>query len=143
MNKSQATNLIAAILIAAGYAVSAYLNPVIGEHIKTVGFFALSGAITNWLAVYMLFDKVPGLYGSGVIPAHFEEIKEWIRDMVMEQFFTKENLDHYFTEGKENLLESVDLSSAIDGIDYDRIFDTVKKEIFSSKFGGMLGMFGG
>ncbi len=143
MNKSQVTNLTAAVIIAAGYLISYYLNPVIGTHVKTIGYFALSGAVTNWLAVYMLFEKVPGLYGSGVIPAHFEEIKGWIRGMVMDQFFTKENLDRYFAEGQSLLLESFDFEKAVDRLDYDRIYDTVKTEILSSKLGAMLGMFGG
>ncbi len=143
MNKSSVTNLIAAGIIASGYLVSIYLNPMVGAHVKTVGFFALSGAVTNWLAIYMLFDKVPGLYGSGVIPAHFEEIKDWIKSLVMDQFFTKENLDHYFLESQEMLLDSVDLDAAVDKLDYDRIYDTIKGEILSSKLGGMLGMFGG
>lgn len=29
------------------------------------GLFGFAGGITNWLAVKMLFDTVPGLYGSG------------------------------------------------------------------------------
>ena len=143
MNKSSVTNILAAVVIAAGYLVSYYLSSAAGAHIKTIGYFALSGAITNWLAVYMLFEKVPGLYGSGVIPAHFTEIKEWIRDMVMEQFFTHENLDHYFKEGQDMLFKSVDLDAAVNQLDYDRIYDTVKSEILSSKLGSMLGMFGG
>ena len=143
MNKSAVTNITAAVTIAGGYLIAFYLSPAVGTHVKTVGFFALSGALTNWLAVFMLFDKVPGLYGSGVIPAHFTDIKEWIRDMVMEQFFTKENLDRYFTEGQQMLLGSVDFSAAVDRLDYDRIYDTVKAEILSSKLGGMLSIFGG
>jgi len=39
------------------------------------GVFALSGSVTNWIAVHMLFDKVPFLYGSGVILDRFEDIK--------------------------------------------------------------------
>jgi len=39
--------------------------------LSSIGLFALSGSITNWLAVHMLFEKVPFLYGSGVIPARF------------------------------------------------------------------------
>ena len=35
----------------------------------------------------MLFEKVPFLYGSGVIPAHFEEFKQGINNLMMEQFF--------------------------------------------------------
>ena len=143
MNKSSVTNLVAALIIVAGYLVAYYLSPVAGSHIKTIGFFSLSGAITNWLAVYMLFEKVPGLYGSGVIPAHFTEIKSWIRNMVMEQFFTHENLDHYFKQGQDMLFKSVDIDAAVEQLDYNRIFETVKAEILSSKLGGMLGMFGG
>ncbi len=143
MNKSQTTNLIAALVIAAGYLIAYYINVDLGSHIKTVGFFALSGAITNWLAVYMLFDKVPGLYGSGVIPAHFKEIKEWIRGMVMDQFFTRENLDRYFTNSREILLAQIDFETLVEKIDYDRIYDTVKHEVLSSTLGSMVKMFGG
>ena len=63
--------------------------------------------------------------------------------MVMDQFFTKENLDRYFAEGQSLLLESFDFEKAVDRLDYDRIYDTVKTEILSSKLGAMLGMFGG
>jgi uncharacterized membrane protein YheB (UPF0754 family) len=143
MNKSSLTNLTAAMVIAAGYLISIYLNPIVGDHVKTVGFFALSGALTNWLAIYMLFDKVPGLYGSGVIPAHFVEIKSWIHDLVMDQFFTTGNLNRYFAEGQEMIIDSFNFDAAVYKLDYDRIYDTVKSEVLSSKLGGMLGMFGG
>ncbi len=143
MNKSSVTNLIAAAVIAAGYIIAARLDPVWGERIRSIGFFALSGALTNWLAIFMLFEKVPGLYGSGVIPAHFIEIKVWIKELVMDQFFTTENLHKYFSEGQDMILESIDFESAVDKVDYDKIYDTVKKEILSSGFGSMLSMFGG
>ena len=63
-----------------------------------LGLFALSGAITNWLAIHMLFEKVPLLYGSGVIPARFEEFKLAIRQLMMEQFFTEENIDRFLSD---------------------------------------------
>jgi hypothetical protein len=63
LNKSVITNLVAVAIIILGY-----ISPVLPNLIKSIGFFALSGAITNWLAIYMLFEKVPFLYGSGVIP---------------------------------------------------------------------------
>lgn len=62
---------------------------------KSIGFFALSGAITNWLAIHMLFEKVPLLYGSGVIPNRFEEFKTSIKDLMMNQFFTIENVEQF------------------------------------------------
>ena len=52
LNKSFLTNLTAILIIVAGY-----LFPTAPDLIKPIGFFALSGAITNWLAIHMLFEK--------------------------------------------------------------------------------------
>jgi hypothetical protein len=74
MTKSGTTNLIALLIVIVGY-----FSPIYGSIILTVGIFALSGGITNWIAVYMLFEKVPFLYGSGVIPSRFEDFKAGIK----------------------------------------------------------------
>ena len=71
LNKNLLPNLVAIALILVGWAVPG----VAGNLIFYTGLFALSGAVTNWLAIHMLFERVPGLYGSGVIPLHFEEFK--------------------------------------------------------------------
>jgi len=138
MNKSRLTNLIAAAIIVAGY-----FSPVYGRQILTLGFFALSGALTNWIAVRMLFEKVPLLYGSGVIPAHFQEIKSWISSLIQTQFFSRENLEHYLAQGQTLVMESIDLEGALGRLDYDGMYDRVKAEILSSRLGGMLALFGG
>ncbi|MCW8996599.1 MAG: DUF445 domain-containing protein, partial [Psychromonas sp.] len=96
MNKSFMTNFIAAVMLVAGL--------LSGENdyaamLTMVGLFALSGALTNWLAVFMLFEKIPFLYGSGVVPAHFEEFKKGIRALMMEQFFTLDNVDRFLSAG--------------------------------------------
>ena len=52
-----------------------------------LGSFALSGGLTNWLAIHMLFEKVPILYGSGVIPERFEDFKQGIRELILTEFF--------------------------------------------------------
>ena len=93
MNKSLVTNVASVALVGVGYAVDSAL-------VRTMGLFATSGALTNWLAVHMLFEKVPLLYGSGVIPARFEEFKEAIRELIMAQFFTKENVERFFREAR-------------------------------------------
>jgi hypothetical protein len=41
----------------------------------------------------MLFEKVPFLYGSGIIPNRFEEFKDSIKQLMMQQFFTVENVE--------------------------------------------------
>lgn len=138
MNKSLGTNIIALLVITAGY-----LSPWFSEQILSVGFFALSGAITNWLAIYMLFEKVPFLYGSGVVPLHFREFKEGIRHLIMTEFFTKENLEKFFAESSDAMIPDINLEKAIDSVDYDRIFDSLTLVIMESKFGSILGLFGG
>ena len=136
MNKSLATNLICAALIVVGYLVP---EPA-GKHILIMGYFGLSGAITNWLAVHMLFEKVPGLYGSGIIPLKFEAFKDAIRRMIMDQFFTTENISKFIKGGAGS---QPDLHPIIENLNYDIIFDGFIEVIKNSKFGGMLGMFGG
>jgi len=136
MNKSTITNLIAGILVIIGIVV----NEQFKQPVLNIGLFALSGAITNWLAVHMLFEKIPFLYGSGVIPEHFEDFKIGIHDLIMQQFFTKENFDKFFT-GSES--ETIDLDPIIDEIDMNPSFNAMVEAVEESSFGGMLGMFGG
>lgn len=135
MNKSFITNSIAAILTLAGY-FSGYTI------LFTVGLFALSGAITNWLAIHMLFEKVPLLYGSGVIPARFEEFKLAIRQLMMEQFFTEQNIDRFLSDssGKASTLN---LAPVIEKVDLTPAFNHLVTVIEQSSFGPMLAMVGG
>jgi uncharacterized membrane protein YheB (UPF0754 family) len=128
------TNVLAAICVILGYVLSL---PILFN----VGLFALSGAITNWLAVYMLFEKVPGLYGSGVVPSRFEEFKLGIAHLMMKQFFTAENIDRFLSE-KEGISQ-IDLAHVIEKVDLAPSFDALVNTVAQSSFGGMLAMFGG
>jgi len=134
LNKSLVTNLLAGICVILGYVLSL---PILFN----VGLFALSGAITNWLAVYMLFEKVPGLYGSGVVPSRFEEFKVGIAHLMMKQFFTTENIDRFLSE-KEGISQ-IDLAPVIEKVDLAPSFDALVNTVAQSSFGGMLAMFGG
>ena len=129
------TNVIALVCTIVGYFIA---QPIL----FTVGLFALSGAITNWLAVHMLFEKVPGLYGSGVIPARFEEFKAGIRNLMMEQFFTEDNIDR-FLSNRSGKASAIDLTPIIKKVDLSPAFDSLVDVIENSSFGGMLAMFGG
>jgi uncharacterized membrane protein YheB (UPF0754 family) len=138
MNKSLATNLIAIAVIALGY-----YSPYYPDHLLSIGLFAGSGAITNWLAIHMLFEKVPGLYGSGVIPNQFEEFKRGIHALIMDQFFTKQNVANFFAAQTEDMKRSFDPGPVLDAIDFDRIFVRLIEAIMASPFGNMLGFVGG
>ena len=135
MNKSIITNSLAILVVAAGLILK-------NELVLTIGLFALSGAVTNWLAIHMLFEKVPGLYGSGVIPARFEDFKLAIRNLMMEQFFTEENIDR-FLRVSDGIKPDLHLTPVIEKVDLSSSFDSLVKVIMESSFGGMLGMFGG
>jgi uncharacterized membrane protein YheB (UPF0754 family) len=134
-NKSFITNLIALILVA----LSFFIQNEFSAPLLYTGLFALSGAITNQLAIHMLFERVPLLYGSGVIPARFEAFKESIKNLMMTQFFTQEQLDNFF----KNEEKKINLAPIIQETDFSPAFDALSKTVMESSFGGMLGMFGG
>ncbi|MCF6235763.1 MAG: DUF445 domain-containing protein [Gammaproteobacteria bacterium] len=134
MNKNILTNLIAATVLALGWGLQCDL-------IMMVGLFALSGALTNWLAVHMLFEKVPGLVGSGVIPARFEAFKTAIKTLMMEQFFTEENIDRFVSGGATH--STLKIGPVIEKVDLSPSFDRLVEVIMNSSFGSMLGMLGG
>ena len=133
LNKSLTTNLVALAIICASY-----LSPKYNEIIYQTGLFALSGGITNWLAIHMLFEKVPFFYGSGVIPSRFEEFKLGIKQLVMTEFFTPKNIDVFIEQQTEAL--STDISNMID---FNRVFDGLVEAIENSSMGSMLAMLGG
>ncbi|NPA72300.1 MAG: DUF445 family protein [Gammaproteobacteria bacterium] len=134
MNKSNVTNLVALAVLLIGWGMDNTL-------VMMVGLFALSGALTNWLAIHMLFEKVPSLVGSGVIPAQFESFKTAIKQMMMEQFFTQENIDR-FVSGSD-MKSKLHLTPVIEKVDLSPSFEKLVEVIMNSSFGSMLGMFGG
>jgi hypothetical protein len=135
-NKSLVTNLIALLLTVIGYFLPApYRDPIL-----SIGLFAFSGALTNWLAIHMLFEKVPGFYGSGVIPSRFEDFKLGIQTLIIRQFFTQENVTRFFNDQKKS---GIDLSPLIDTVDLSPSFEALKLAVMKSKLGATLSMFGG
>ena len=133
MNKSLITNLVAISIIMIGFVFK-------DQHsfILMTGILAFSGSITNWIAIHMLFEKVPFLYGSGVILDRFEDIKIGIRNLIIEELFSTEQINKFLLESKDNLSENL-----IHKIDFDRIFQGLVEAIEGSQLGGMLAMVGG
>jgi len=135
MSKSFLTDFISLLLIG----LSFLLPETYQQALLFTGLFAFSGAITNQLAIHMLFEKVPFLYGSGVIEKNFETFKESIRVMIMKQFFTKEQLGNFFAKEEQK----IDLAPLVEGADFSPAFDALSKTVMESKFGGAIQMFGG
>lgn len=136
MNKSFITNLLALLLTILGYSLH-------NDIVFSIGIFALSGAITNALAIHMLFEKVPFLYGSGVVENRFDEFRKGIYNLIMTQFFTKENLQQFFEEEIGDKKSHFDLHPILEKTDFTPAFNSLKEAVLESPFGAMLGMFGG
>ncbi len=136
LNKSIATNIIAVAIIIIGLIFDM-------QFIKSIGFFALSGAITNWLAIHMLFEKIPYLYGSGVIPERFEDFKLSIKKLMMEQFFTEKNIEQFIENEEQQGGKLLNLEPLLNAVNYDKIYEGLVSSIMESSFGSMLLMMGG
>lgn len=136
MNKSDITNIFTILLLAYGHSVE-------NEIVFTIGLFAFSGAITNTLAIHMLFEKVPYLYGSGVIENKFGVFKQSIHNLMMEQFFTPGNLKRFFQDEVNSAKNTIDFEKILNKTDFTPAYDSLKEAVMESSFGGMLGMFGG
>lgn len=130
MNKSSVSTLLCALVCVVGYVTQL-------PWLLNMGLFAFSGAITNWLAVHMLFEKVPFIYGSGVIQLKFSAFKDGIRHLIIEQFFAHK------AEVADSAGAAIDAPKVADSLDMNLAFDKLVEVIEQSQFGSMLGMFGG
>ena len=132
MNKSLLTNLATLLITLYGA-----FSPIYSAEIFMAGLFGLSGGLTNWLAIHMLFEKIPFLFGSGVIPMRFKELKEGIKNLIMHEFFSKESVIK-FAESQNMTYEDF-----FNKIDYDIFFKKFVDSIKESSLGSMLEMVGG
>ena len=127
MNRSDITNIITILIMAYGYSNN-------NNIIFMVGLFAFSGAITNTLAIHMLFEKVPFLYGSGVIENKFKEFKISIKNLLMEQFFTKERLSNFFQDEINSAKTNINFEKILENTDFTLAFNSLKESIMQSSF---------
>ena len=133
MNKSLITNFLSTLIIIVGYLYQENYPFII-----ITGVFALSGSLTNWLAIHMLFEKVPFLYGSGVILDKFEDIKLGIKNLILQELFTETQINNFLLDNKVSTSETI-----INKIDFDKVFIGLVEAIEGSQLGGMLAMVGG
>jgi len=139
LEKRFLTNLIAIFLVFLGFWFpdKSWSNTVFNS-----GLFAFSGAITNWIAVYMLFERVPGIYGSGVVPLNFAIFKKSIHELIMNQFFNTDILKKYFSDSENHKLIP-NFEKIFRSVNFDPVFDSLLEVIEKSSIGTMLSMVGG
>ena len=133
MNKSNVTNLIALLITIVGFS-----KPFENNIILMIGLFSLSGGITNWLAIHMLFEKIPFIYGSGIIPKNFSFFKTAIKRLILEEFFTTQNIENFTRNFGTESIKIIKKD-----INYNNIFEGLTVSIEKSQLGNMLSMVGG
>lgn len=116
------------------------------EWVLASGLFGFAGGVTNWLAVKMLFDKVPLLYGSGVIPMRFREIRQTVKDAIMRYFFDEEYLERFLGERAGEMAIGDELGTKVaevlESAEIDAIIDAKLEEMAASPQGMMIKMVG-
>ena len=133
MNKNLLTNIISFSIMILGA-----FSPLYQNILFSIGLFSLSGGLTNWLAIYMLFEKIPLIYGSGIIPNKFEIIKEEIKKLIFNEFFTEENLKKIVMSETQ-----FDTNYLIESVGKDNLFSKFVEAIEESSLGNMLTLVGG
>lgn len=135
LNKSYLSNGLSLVVVLLAFVVGESAKP----YLLSIGLFALSGALTNTLAIHMLFEKVPFLYGSGIISLKFESFKASIAELIMKEFLTIEHIEK-FTQSSTS---KIDLEPVLKQVNLKPAFDGLVEVILNSSMGGMLGMLGG
>ena len=105
MNKPILSNLLALAVL-----LFSFVDTPVSGYCFSVGMFALSGGITNWLAIHMLFEKIPFIVGSGVIEIQFEEFKKGIRQLILQEFFNRKNIETIYGDLHNEAVSKINLS---------------------------------
>eukprot|EP01083_Nonionella_stella_P089759 250581_1 len=96
VHKGNVANSISGFVMIVGLILKFTTNgSTFSRYVLSLGLFGFAGGITNWLAVKMLFDQIPFLYGSGVIPRRFKEIRQTVKKTIMKTFFDEDYLRTY------------------------------------------------
>ncbi|MDA9314382.1 DUF445 domain-containing protein [Alphaproteobacteria bacterium] len=133
INKSLITNSLSITVLLLSFLDTAYRDILFN-----IGAFALSGSLTNNLAIYMLFEKIPFIYGSGVVQNNFEQFKSAIKSLIVGEFFNRNNITKLINNTQKHMNQNI---SPI--VNLDKIFDEFVDVIETSSLAGMLAMVGG
>mmetsp|Transcript_25627 Transcript_25627/g.84371 ORF Transcript_25627/g.84371 Transcript_25627/m.84371 type:complete len:307 (-) Transcript_25627:141-1061(-) len=147
--KGNISNMVTFAVMIAGLAMRFGMDQdwednIAGRYLLAFGLFGFAGGVTNWLAVKMLFDEIPGVYGSGIIPKQFKQIRSTIKRMIIDTFFDPEFLKEQLTSKllpfatPEVIAER--LNQALDSDMFKTLLDEKLAAMKSSPMGQMLSM---
>lgn len=135
ISKEYITNFTAIGVVTSSFLVPATFSTILFY----TGLFALSGSLTNQIAIHMLFNKVPFFYGSGIIELKFEELKLSIKSLIIDEFFSKQKIEEFLKDEEQK----INLTPLIEKFDFSSAFEALLGAINESKFAGLINMIGG
>jgi hypothetical protein len=142
--KGRISNWISGAVLVGGLAASSRYPW--SDWLVAAGLFGFAGGVTNWLAVKMLFDRIPFLYGSGVIPGRFREIRRTVKDLIMVHFFDEEYLSRFFSERLDTISHDENLAPRLVAIlesdEVDAIIERKLQEMQLTPTGMIIKMVG-
>lgn len=123
-------------------AMSVKIN--IAKLVRAFGLFGFSGGMTNWLAIRMMFDKIPFLIGSGILLKHFIEIRENVKKTTMETYFDAGHITSYVQQKTEMILSALQLEESIRDIirspEVQQLIEDKIDDMYETPEGMVLGM---
>jgi len=148
LEKGNISNVVTFLFMVAGmvmrFTMDDWDDNIAGRYILAFGLFGFAGGVTNWLAIKMLFDEVPGLYGSGIIPKQFKQIRMTMKVMIMDTFFAPAFLEKQLKDKLGSFTDSKvveeKLQLLLDSPEFEAVLDKKLASLGSSPMGVMLSM---
>lgn len=99
MNAGTLSNFVSAACVGLGTLLP---EGRLREVVLSASLLAFTGGITNSLALKMLFGAIPGLKGSKSITSRLDEIRQRIRKLLLDNFFSPSDLRRFISDRKSD-----------------------------------------
>lgn len=86
---SKGVNGVLFALLVLGLGLKSQFGFFWSHYLITLSLYGLSGTITNVIAIVMIFEKIPYVYGSGIIEDNFDLFKLKLKDVLMSYLFSQ------------------------------------------------------
>ncbi|KAL5467656.1 hypothetical protein EMCRGX_G031917 [Ephydatia muelleri] len=103
--------------------------------IRSLGVFGFMGGVIIWIAVEMLFRRIPFLFGSGVLLRQYKSIRETISSIVIETLFDPAALRKYFSGKNKKVREMLRVDTKL-GLFNSQIVEVVIDQKISAILAG-------
>lgn len=118
----------------------------VAHYLFSCGTFGFTGGCVNYLAVTLFFKRIPGLYGTGIIYNHYQDICESVRTSVIDIFFDERFLELYSKQKFNNQIIRLNIEGHLQRIlqseTVDQLISTELHSLAASPEGQLLSSVG-